>query len=89
MSPVARGAALAPRSPGDDPTLADRQHLQLARRHIAEGEARVQRLRELIGDLELAGRPTELAESLLRSFIETLEQMRRHRDYLETNAARE
>jgi len=55
----------------------------LARRHLAEGRARIARQRELICELEEAGQPTELAEELLRALIETLRQMRAHRDFLE------
>ena len=61
----------------------DREHLELARRHLVEGEARVARQLALISELKAAGHPTGLARELLGSLIETLRQMRAHRDYLE------
>lgn len=64
--------------------LSEDEDLLMARRHIAEGQMRIDRQRQLICEMELAGHPTDLAETLLRLLMETLEQMRRHRDYLES-----
>ena len=62
----------------------EREHLELARRHIVEGEVRVARQQALVAELQAAGYPTGLARQLLGSLTETLRQMQIHRDYLET-----
>ncbi|MFL5295830.1 MAG: hypothetical protein ACJ798_05550 [Phenylobacterium sp.] len=64
----------------------DREHLDLARRHMTEGKARVEAQQQLIGRLEEGGHSTVLAQQLLDSLVETLIQMRVHRDYLEARA---
>ena len=61
----------------------DREHLELARRHLVEGAARVARQEALVAELQAAGHPTGLARQLLDSLNDTLSQMRAHRDYLE------
>jgi hypothetical protein len=69
----ARGGEMAPE---------DRQHLQLAKRHLVDGGRRIDRQRLLIARLRARGQPTELAEQLLVSLQDTLAQMQVHRDYL-------
>ncbi len=61
----------------------DREHLELARRHLVEGQARVARQQALVDELQASGYPTGLARALLGSLTETLRQMQAHRDYLE------
>lgn len=61
----------------------EREHLELARRHLVEGKARIARQWALIRELQAAGHPTGLAYELLRSLQATLRQMQAHRDYLE------
>lgn len=63
--------------------LHDRGHLEMARRHLVEGEARVARQRAIVDNLKARGHSTQLALALLASLQETLRQMRAHRDYLE------
>lgn len=63
--------------------LQDQEFLKLSRRHLVEADARIARQRRLIDHLLERGHPTELAEQLLKSLIETREQMAAHRDYLE------
>jgi hypothetical protein len=58
------------------------EELDMARRHVAEGAARVAKQRQLVENLEADGYPTELAHQLLTSLEDTLEQMRRHLAYL-------
>lgn len=55
----------------------------MARRHLAEAEARIARQRALIYDLQAAGHPTDLARQILRSWLDTLRQMKVHEEYLE------
>ena len=52
--------------------------LAMARRHVAEGEERVLRQRQLVGRLEERGEPTGAGLDLLEEFEATLEQMRVH-----------
>jgi hypothetical protein len=58
------------------------EHLELARRHVAEADARIARQRVLLAELRAQGFPTELAVDLLASLMETARQMRLHYDYL-------
>jgi hypothetical protein len=60
--------------------------LELARRHVLEGERRVSEQEARIAELKEAGRDTELAETLLETFQETLVGMRDHLVYEETQA---
>lgn len=62
--------------------LQERDHLDLARRHLAEARVRIGNQVQLIERLRAQGHPTDLAESLLKSLLETQEQMRAHRDYI-------
>jgi hypothetical protein len=62
--------------------LQDREHLDLARRHLADAKLRIDGQRRLIERLRVGGHPTALAEQLLVSLLETEVEMRRHRDYL-------
>jgi hypothetical protein len=64
----------------------DGDHLDLARRHFAEGKMRVERQAELVEHLRRCGHSTDLAENLLQAFVDTLRQMKIHRDYLEQEA---
>jgi hypothetical protein len=59
------------------------QLLALARRHVAEAEARIDRQRSLIADMRERGQATEVAEDLLDTLLETTRHMRQHRDYIE------
>ena len=43
------------------------EHLNQARRHVAEGEQRISRQKELIGELRRGGHSTEDAENFLRT----------------------
>ncbi len=61
----------------------DHEHLLMARRHAAQGKARVARQRDLLRRLEVRGQSTDLARDLLASFVATLGQMQVHLDYLE------
>jgi hypothetical protein len=65
--------------------LHDREHLNLARRHLVDGEMRIARQKRIIADLRAGGHPTGLAEDLLASLLETLRQMQAHHDYLAAN----
>ena len=57
-----------------------RKHLDDAHRHIAEGEAHIERQRELIRTLERDGHDTTQAQSLLEQFEYLLRFHREDRD---------
>jgi hypothetical protein len=57
-------------------------HLELANRHIAEGEHRIAEQKARIARLERDGRDTTASKKLLNVFEETLELMTRHRDLI-------
>jgi hypothetical protein len=54
--------------------------LVVADRHIAEGEARLARQREMIEELRRDGHDTDRAEALLAAFARSLETWRTHRN---------
>lgn len=56
--------------------------LTMARRHLAEGEARIGAQRRMIDRLEDLGQPTDLAEQLLACLEGTMTQMQAHYAYL-------
>ena len=58
------------------------RHLELANRHIAEGQQRIAAQKARIAGLERDGRDTTASNELLESFEETLELMMRHRDLI-------
>jgi hypothetical protein len=60
--------------------------LEMARRHVAEAEARIARQHRIIDRLRRCGASTALAEQLLASMVETIALMRAHRDMLEPGA---
>ena len=52
--------------------------LQMVRRHVREGEAHVQRQREIVTEMWERGAPTEIAVTLLEAFQDTLRQHKAH-----------
>lgn len=54
--------------------------LEMSEAHVAEGRRHVARQKEIIAELRYGGHPTELAESLLAAFEETLVTHLAHRD---------
>jgi hypothetical protein len=54
--------------------------LDMADRHIAQGERHVVNQERIISELSAHDQSTELAEQLLEEFRETLRQHRLHRD---------
>lgn len=54
-----------------------RYYMQLAERHVRDGEARVARQREIIEELRQGGHPTLDAENLLTTFEESLREHQR------------
>ena len=58
----------------------EKDHLAKAERDIVEGEERVERQAELVGRMRGAGQDVSLAEALLRTLCETLQQWKDHRD---------
>ena len=52
--------------------------LQMVQRHVREGEAHVQRQREIITEMQERGAPTEMAVTLLEQFQDSLRQHRAH-----------
>jgi ATP-dependent protease HslVU (ClpYQ) peptidase subunit len=57
--------------------------LQMVQRHVREGEAHVQRQREIVTKMWERGAPTEVAVTLLEAFQETLRQHKAHLSRLE------
>lgn len=55
-------------------------HLEMALRHVAQGEARVARQAALVAELAQQGRDTVGAETLLATMEDTLQLMRKHLD---------
>jgi hypothetical protein len=62
--------------------------LELARRHVAEGEIRVTEQEARISELVRNGQETKLAVSLLDTFKTALASMREHLAYEEDKAAK-
>ena len=58
------------------------RHLELANRHIAEGQHRIAEQKARIAGLERRGRDTTASIKLLNIFEETLVLMMRHRDLI-------
>jgi hypothetical protein len=54
------------------------KELQMVRRHVREGEARVQRQREIVMKMWEMGAPTNIAVTLLEAFQDTLRQHKAH-----------
>jgi hypothetical protein len=52
--------------------------LQMVQRHVREGEAHVQRQREIVTKMRERGAPTDIAVTLLEAFQDTLRQHRAH-----------
>lgn len=62
--------------------------LEMARRHVRDGEGLVARQAEILGDLRRHGHDTQLAEALLQTLENTLQQMRQHLAYEEQQERR-
>jgi hypothetical protein len=75
-------AAAGSRSTMIDRQLWQEEHLALAERHVAEGEHRVARQRELVAELERAEHDVADARGLLSQFEELLAMHVEHRDRL-------
>jgi ATP-dependent protease HslVU (ClpYQ) peptidase subunit len=52
--------------------------LQMVQRHVREGEAHVQRQREVVTKMWERGAPTDIAVTLLEAFQDTLRQHKAH-----------
>lgn len=59
------------------------RHLEMTRRHVAEGERHVVRQRELVARMRSRGFDVTDAELFLASFEQTQEEHIAHRDRLE------
>ena len=57
--------------------------LEIAIRHIAEGEIKVARQRELVAWLERGGHSTDQAEKLLKLLENIVREMFKHKEVLE------
>ena len=57
--------------------------LQMVQRHVRQGEAHVQRQREIVTNLWERGAPTDIAVTLLEAFQDTLRQHKAHLARLE------
>jgi hypothetical protein len=64
-------------------------HYGLARQHVVEAEARIARQREIVADLQAAGRDALLAEELLALMLQTLAIARAHLQVIEIELLRD
>jgi hypothetical protein len=66
----------------------DRQqrYLDLADRHIAAAERRIDRQRQIVAELRRGGQDAALALELLTTMQAVLDGMQRHRDYIEAQS---
>jgi|ERR1700722_1034376 hypothetical protein len=62
--------------------------LQMARRHVRDGEAHVARQREILAKLQADHLPTEMAQKLLVGFEETLQLHKSHLAQIEAKEAK-
>jgi hypothetical protein len=62
--------------------------LDMADRHVAQGEGHVTRQRELVRRLHDQGHPTDAAENLLAEFEAVLLEHVRHRDQIAADLRR-
>jgi hypothetical protein len=65
-----------------------REELAEANRQILESRARIARQRKLIGQLSADGQDVTDAEDLLRTMVEDLEAMQRHRAHIRRELSR-
>jgi len=65
----------------------EHEHLAQAIRHIARAEEMVSEQRQLIERMARDGHDTRMAETLLRTMLTTLEQMREHRRMIDAAIA--
>ena len=61
-------------------------NVEMARRHVAEGERHVELQQDIVAHLRKLGGDVDLAEQLLVLFEETLAVHRAHRDRLEISS---
>lgn len=66
----------------------ERSHLAKAEQDVAEGERRLAAQTDLAERLKRLGHDSEQAESLLLTFMETLQAWRAHRDEIRRSLAR-
>jgi hypothetical protein len=57
--------------------------VEIARRHVLEGETHLRRQVEIVAELRRDGHPTEIAEALLGEFEQTLKDHKTHLSRLE------
>ena len=57
-------------------------HLELARRHVSEGQGQVARQRELVREMARDGHSTAEARKVLQTFEDTLASFKADRDRL-------
>jgi len=62
-------------------------NLEFAEQHLAQGEERVRRLKAILDELTLDGKPTQTARVLLAEFEHTLQDLRNERDRMRALAA--
>ena len=56
----------------------DETELEMVQRHVREGEAHVERQREIVVELREQGHPTDMAVTLLAEFEDLLRQHKAH-----------
>ncbi len=56
----------------------DETELEMVQRHVREGEAHVERQREIVAEVQARGEPTEMAVTLLAEFEDLLRLHKAH-----------
>jgi len=64
------------------------EHYELAKRHIAQAEARIARQREIVGKLAAAGSDVSVAQGLLETMEKSLKEMQVHLRAIEAELGR-
>jgi flagellin-specific chaperone FliS len=67
----------------------ERAHYALAKRHIADAEARIARQREILEALRAAGRDTSEAQRMHETMLRILTVMRAHLRLVEAELSRD
>jgi hypothetical protein len=67
----------------------EHEHYVLAKRHVADAEARVARQREIIAARHAAGSDTSAAQRLLDTMLQSLDRTREHLRMIEAELTRD
>lgn len=65
------------------------RHYALAKQHVIDAELRIARQREIVANLQAAGRDSRLAQELLAIMMQTLSLARAHLQMIEAELTRD